>query len=204
MTAALSLPAHADGYLPDDWETREWTVDQLASFPTDLRYELIDGRLVLPSPTMLHQVLANLVWMALYKLCPPHLVVSTGTSLEINKKNEPRPDVVIARKSRGLRSPVPVEDSLLAIEVISPSSSPRDVHRKPMIYAAAGIADYLIIDPSTEPEIVLWHFRLSQTGHYELLGTATGEFSTDQPFPLTIDLQVLTATRKDFRDHGES
>src|SRR4051812_18933884 len=45
MTAALHLPAH--------WDEREWTVDDLASLPEDLRYELIDGRLVLPSPTVI-------------------------------------------------------------------------------------------------------------------------------------------------------
>ena len=44
LTAALNLP-----------DKQEWTVDDLASLPKDLRYELVDGRLILPSPTAIHQ-----------------------------------------------------------------------------------------------------------------------------------------------------
>ncbi len=44
MTAALHLP----DLLRDK---QDWTVDDLASLPDDLHYELIDGRLLLPSPT---------------------------------------------------------------------------------------------------------------------------------------------------------
>jgi hypothetical protein len=40
LTAALNLP-----------DKQDWTVDDLASFPKDLRYELIDGRLILPCPS---------------------------------------------------------------------------------------------------------------------------------------------------------
>ena len=203
MTAAVIKPAHVDGHLPDDWATREWTVDQLATLPKDLRYELIDGRLVLPSPTMFHQEIQNLVWMALRANRPSHLTVSTDTSLEINQKNEPRPDVVIARKALGFRTPVPVVDSLLAVEVVSPTSGSRDTIAKRKIYADAGIEDYLIIDPDAEPDVELWHFHLDDSGRYELVGKTSGEFTTDRPYPITIDLPELTATRKDFRDHRE-
>ena len=72
------------------------------------------------------------------------------------------------------------------------------------IYAKAGIEDYLIIDPDAEPDVELWHFRLQDTGRYELLGKTSGEFTTDRPYPIAIDLPALTATRKDFRDHKES
>jgi hypothetical protein len=43
--------------LPD---RQDWTVDDLASLPEDLRYELIDGRLILPSPTAIHQISAGM------------------------------------------------------------------------------------------------------------------------------------------------
>ncbi|WP_433688494.1 hypothetical protein ACQP0I_08800 [Micromonospora carbonacea] len=44
MTAAPILP-----------ERHEWTVDDLGDLPKDLPYELINGRLIVPSPTALHQ-----------------------------------------------------------------------------------------------------------------------------------------------------
>jgi hypothetical protein len=47
LTAALNLP-----------DKQEWTVDDLANLPKDLRYELVDGRLILPSPTAIHQDIA--------------------------------------------------------------------------------------------------------------------------------------------------
>ena len=44
MTAAPILP-----------ERHEWTVDDLGDLPKDLPYELINGRLIVPSPTAVHQ-----------------------------------------------------------------------------------------------------------------------------------------------------
>jgi Uma2 family endonuclease len=189
MTAALHLPAH--------WDEREWTVDDLASLPEDLRYELIDGRLVLPSPTVIHQEIAFLVCLALRANCPPGLVAVLDMSLEINNRNEPRPDVVVVRTTQANRTPVPVKDSFLAVEVISPGSGIRDTHTKARVYASAGIADYLIIDPMAEPDVVLWHYRLNEAGKYVLLATTSGEFTADRPYPFTIDLPALTARRKE-------
>ncbi|GGM36749.1 hypothetical protein GCM10011608_21730 [Micromonospora sonchi] len=47
MTVAPILP-----------ERSEWTVDDLGDLPKDLPYELINGRLIVPSPTALYQDLA--------------------------------------------------------------------------------------------------------------------------------------------------
>jgi hypothetical protein len=52
-------------------EKQDWTVDDLASLPKDLRYELIDGRLILPSPTGFHQILGVEIVLALRPGCPP-------------------------------------------------------------------------------------------------------------------------------------
>ena len=48
MTAASHLP-------PDYARRTDWTIDDLAGLPPDLNHELINGRLVLPSPTLFHQ-----------------------------------------------------------------------------------------------------------------------------------------------------
>jgi Uma2 family endonuclease len=117
-------------------------------------------------------------------------------SLEVNRRNEPRPDVVVVRAEHANRSPVPVKDSLLAVEVISPGSGLRDTHTKVRVYASAGIADYLIIHPLADPDVVLMHYRLTDAGEYDLLATTTGEFTIDRPYPIKIDLPALTARRK--------
>jgi Uma2 family endonuclease len=182
MTAALSLP-----------DKQDWTVDDLASLPKDLRYELIDGRLILPSPTGFHQILGVELVIALRAGCPPGYKPVPDLSLKINSHNEPRPDVVVVRKGQLTRSPVPVENALLAVEVVSPDSHFRDLHAKTKVYAAAGVENYWVIDPMFKEGIVLSWFRPGPSGEYEMIGSTCQVFTTDVPFPVTIDLPELTA-----------
>jgi Uma2 family endonuclease len=186
MTAALCLP-----------DKQDWTVDDLASLPEDLRYELIDGRLVLPSPTGFHQILGVELVIALRAGCPSGYKPVPDLSLAINRRNEPRPDVVVVRKGQLTRSPVPVEIALLAVEVVSPDSHFRDMYAKAKIYAAAGVENYWVIDPMFKDGIVLSQFRPGPSGDYEMVGSTRQVFTTDVPFPVTIDLPGLTAMQKE-------
>ena len=148
MTAALQLP----DLLRDK---QDWTVDDLASLPDDLHYELIDGRLILPSPTLMHQDLCIELVTMLRPTCPPGYRVVIDVSLEVDRRNEPRPDVVVARTAVGLHSPAPIQSALLIAEVISPTSEYRDMNAKREIFAAAGVESYWVIDPRTEEGVVL-------------------------------------------------
>src|SRR3954465_4477277 len=108
MTAALELSSllHEPNLLD---EKQDWTVDDLASLPKDLRYELIDGRLILPSPTFFHQEVCAELRSMLRPNCPAGYVPVIDVSLEVDWRNEPRPDVVVGRIADGLRSPAPIE-----------------------------------------------------------------------------------------------
>ena len=128
MTAAPILP-----------ERHEWTVDDLGDLPKDLPYELINGRLIVPSPTAVHQDLCVELLLTLRVNCPPEYLVSIDLSMRVDRRNEPRPDVVVIRRKHAGRSPVPVEDALLAVEVVSPTSTFRDMYDKAKVYAHAGI-----------------------------------------------------------------
>ena len=191
MTVALNLP-----------DKQDWTVDDLATLPEDLRYELIDGRLILPSPTAIHQILGGEVWLALRAGCPPTLVPVTDLSLKINRRNEPRPDVVVVRPGHLNRTPLPVEDAVLAVEVISAGSHFRDMYAKAKTYAAAGVANYWVIDPLFEDGIVLTEFRPGPSGDYELTSSTNGVFTSDVPFRVTIDLPALTAKLRALDEQG--
>jgi Uma2 family endonuclease len=185
MTAARNLP-----------DPQDWTVHDLASLPKDLRYELIDGRLILPCPTGFHQILGIEVVLALRAQCPPDYAPVTDLSLKINERNEPRPDVVVVPVGRLNRSPVPAEDAILVVEIISADSHFRDMHAKTRVYAAAGIARYWVIDPLFEDGIVLTEFQPDACGEYEIVSSTDKVFVTDVPFPVTIDLPALTERRK--------
>lgn len=182
-------------------ERREWTVDDLAELPKDLNYELINGRLVLPSATPLHQDTCVRVLLALEANCPPEYVISIDQSLEVDRRNEPRPDVVVVRVEHAARSPVPVQDALLAVEVLSPSSTFRDMYEKSGVYARAGIATYWVVD-ALHPTMTLTEFLLGEDGAYRP-GAHTDEvFTTERPWKVTLDLPALTARRARVLERG--
>jgi len=177
--------------LPD---RREWTVDDLAELPPDFRYELINGRLIVPSPTALHQDLMGDAWLALRAACPPEYVVSMDQSIKVNQRNEPRPDIAAIRVEYANRSPVPVDGVVLAVEVISPESTFRDMYEKAHVYARAGVATYWVIDPLHQP-MTLTEFLLGPNGDYEFGVHTAGVFTTERPWPVTLDLPALTERR---------
>jgi Uma2 family endonuclease len=184
MTAAPILP-----------ERDEWTVDDLAELPKDLNYELINGRLILQSPTAPHQDLCVRVLLALEAHCPPDYFAVIDLSLRVDRRNEPRPDVVVVRPEHIDRSPVPIEDVILAVEIISPSSVFRDMYDKAHVYARAGVETYWVVDPLHE-KMTLTEFRLGPNGDYDAGAHTDGVFSTGRPWHVTIDLPALTRRRR--------
>ena len=186
MTAALRLP---------DLDRQDWTVDDLASLPEDLRYELIDGMLILSSPSLTHQHLGLRICTALEVDCPADLVVVPDMSLRVDYRNEPRPDIVVAGPAHADQTPLPVEDAVLAVEIVSPTSHIRDTYAKLRGYAHAHVAYYWIVDPLYDRGIVLNEYRLAEGGGYDLVCTTSKLFTTDEPYPVTIDLPALTARR---------
>jgi Uma2 family endonuclease len=192
MTAALQLPSLLD-------EKHDWTVDDLASLPKDLRYELIDGRLILPSPTHFHQEVCAELRSMLRPNCPPGYRPVIDVSLAVDQRNEPRPDVVVGRMSDGLHSPAPIEGALLLVEVVSPTSHFRDMHAKVRTFAAAGVGSYWVVDPTFAGGVVLTEFRLGDNGQYDLVTSTNKVFTTDVPYPVTIDVPALTELLEEYR-----
>ena len=192
MTAALNLP-----------DQQEWTVDDLAGLPKDLRYELVDGRLILPSPTAIHQDIALEVLLALRAHCPPGLMVVYDLSLKVDQRNEPRPDVVVIRPDHADVTPLPVQDAVLAVEVVSTWSLIRDMYAKATVYAAAGVASYWVIQPAGDTT-VLTEFRPGDNGIYEIFRSTEKVFTTEVPYPVTVDLPRLTARRKGLLERSRS
>ncbi|MFF0155625.1 Uma2 family endonuclease [Micromonospora sp. NPDC005203] len=183
MTAAPILP-----------ERHEWTVDDLGELPKDLPYELINGRLIVPSPTALHQDFCVRLLLAVEVNCPPEYLVSFDLSMRVDRRNEPRPDVVVIRRKHAGQSPVPVEDALLAVEVVSPTSSFRDMYDKAKVYAHAGIRSYWVVDPFQE-RVTLTEYSLGSNREYEQVAHTEDLFVTEQPWKVSVDLPALTSRK---------
>ena len=192
MTAALQLPSLLD-------EKQDWTVDDLANLPKDLRYELIDGRLILPSATQFHQDICLELINMIRPNCPSGYRVIFDLSLEVDRRNEPRPDVVVRPTTSGLRSPVPIEGALLLVEIVSPTSHVRDMHAKAKLFASAGVEHYWVVDPTFKGGVVLTEFRIGADGRYDIATSTNKVFTTDEPFPIVVDLPALTALREEYR-----
>ncbi|WP_432904523.1 Uma2 family endonuclease [Micromonospora matsumotoense] len=186
MTAARILP-----------ERHEWTVDDLGDLPKDLPYELINGKLIVPSPTLLHQDMCVELLLALRVNCPREYQVGIDLSMRVDRRNEPRPDVVVVRRGNATRSPLPVEDALLAVEVVSPTSTFRDMYDKAKVYAHAGVRSYWVVDPLQE-RITLTEYALGPGGRdYEQITHTEDLFVTESPWKVSVDLPALTARKND-------
>ena len=121
--------------------------------------------------------------------------MSFDLSMRVDRRNEPRPDVVVIRRRHAGQSPVPVEDALLAVEVVSPTSTFRDMYDKAKVYAHAGVPSYWVVDPLQE-RVTLTEYTLGAGGRdYEQITHTEDLFVTERPWKVSVDLPALTARR---------
>lgn len=168
--------------MPDQ---RMWTVDDHIELPDDVRYELVNGSLRYLEYTAIHQHLVVEVWQAVRERCPVDWLASAQLSLAVDRHTELRPDVLAVRSEHANRSPVPVEDAILAIEIVAERSEVDDIAVKSRIYADAGVT-YWVVDLLGE--------AISLAGAAPEPTTTTA-LIVSEPWPITIDLAALTAWR---------
>lgn len=178
------------------------TVDDIADLPEDLRYELIDGRLVLsPHALPIHQLISQGVAFAIEQHCPDDLVVNLEQAVLLNRRNELRPDVMVFREEGAGRSPVLAADVLLVVEVISSTSRFTDPGDKLKRYADLGIPVYWLLDPLA-PWVTFTQFRLGPDGTYECCLQTHDLVTIDRPWEITLDLPAWTSRRDRINDRA--
>ena len=182
MTAALSANPPSGG----------WTTDDLDAMPEDnVRRELLDGvLLVSPSPSSIHQVIAMRLGVTLEQTCPEHLFVSQANDVQISRRRQLIPDVLVttfeaARRGTGKFAAAEV---VLAVEIVSPTSQSMDRVLKPALYAKAGIPSYWVIE--IEDELTVYTYQLVNEV-YQLSGTFKDTVEADQPWQIQISIDRL-------------
>lgn len=154
---------------------RTYTYDDLADTPEDgQRYEIIDGELfVSPSPVLDHQRVVGRLYRWLADLVDAQQLgeVFIGpTDVFFSERNVVVPDVlfVAAKRSDILHRRYVAGAPDLVIEVLSPKTRRIDLGRKKALYAAFGVAEYWIVDPSART-VAIWSLV---DGEYEPVAQA--------------------------------
>jgi Uma2 family endonuclease len=137
---------------------RGWTAEEvrehLLSDRRWPRYELIDGELIVTSPSFAHEKLCMWLYHCLYDYLRAEPVGKAHVSLPADLALIPgtisQPDVFVPpiAEERSAREWCDFKHLLLAIEVLSPSTARYDRGLKRIHYQAAGVEEYWIVDPS--------------------------------------------------------
>ena len=154
------------------------TYEDYCLLPDDKRFELIDGEFyeMAPSPITVHQrtllFLARLLsdWVDLHGLgevfiAPFDVILSEHDTFQpdVLFVSEARRSIITHRACEGAPD--------LVVEILSPSTSQRDLGIKRNRYALFGVREYWIVDPVACSLEVL----ALREGDYVSLGTHTGE-----------------------------
>lgn len=167
-------------------EPAHFTLADLETLPDDgNRYELVDGTLlVTPAPLPIHQTAVVELTYALRHHCPDDLkVLVAPTDYQPTPTRSVLPDVLVCHRKdvgpKALEKPL-----LLAVEVLSQSTSLADRVLKRRLYEQAGVTSYWIFDPANEELTVL---ELDVDTYVErAVVTGKDAFEAELPFPVRI------------------
>ncbi len=184
-------------FSPDISQPHHWTVAEYMQLDDDQRYEVYEGELVMvPSPNIFHQ----------------RSITRLGTFIDAHAAEHDLGEVFVAPFDVVLTQDTVVQPDLtfvakdrlaelfdghcitgapdLVVEVLSPSTEQRDRHRKRDLYAKAGAAWLLFVEPKAQFVEVL---HLDKHGRYVIESSAAGDdMLTIGLFPdLGIDLSTV-------------
>ena len=138
------------------------TIEKLLALPDDgLRHELLDGvHVVTPAPSLLHQRTLRALLEHLRTVLTGRAEVEmfwSPADVVLGPRTLVQPDLFVVRRTPGqpLKRWADVGIPLLAIEVLSPTTAPRDRGAKRRIYQRAGVGEYWIADPDARTIEVL-------------------------------------------------
>ena len=176
MTPVMPLEMPVDG----------WTVDDLPD--DELRYELVDGGLLVTPPAVpQHREVAQALAQLLAPALPGAWRAVAPQGLHLDARNYRVPDVLVYDRAASARGRIPPADVHLAVEIMSPGSVSTDRVAKPAQYAAAGIGHFWRLE--LDPLLLVVH-RLAGDA-YEVVGRLTDEVVLDVPVPVAFRLAAL-------------
>ncbi|MBS2961701.1 Uma2 family endonuclease [Actinocrinis puniceicyclus] len=194
---------HHEDYAIPYWVSENVTVHMWQAMPESLcrRLEVVDGRAVLlGSPTDDHQGAALSLGIGLRSHArayaqasgrPVDALYGYDLRLRTDPLHHRRPDVIVYGQAPGRGLPTP-SDTLLVVEVVSPSSRVIDTVHKSAEYAAAGVPHYWTVETGDGSICAIsWYALPDGDKRYRLRAQWTPQLTpegiwTDAPFPIRI------------------
>jgi Uma2 family endonuclease len=158
--------------------------------------ELVDGVLIeMPPARRSHQMIAARLAVALDADCPPRYAVTLDNEILISPTHVRRPDLLIVTAKAADRNDyrwLP-EETLLAIEIVSPGTKKSDREVKPKVYAGAGIPSYWRIEQ--EPVVVRTYTLDPVRMAYWPTGRFNDVIKVDRPWEIELPVSEITPPR---------
>lgn len=162
------------------------TYDDYCRTPDDVRYELIEGELlIVPSPNVYHQRISGQLERILRDWIEPRglgEILDAPLDVVLSEHNVVQPDILYVSRDR---FEIIKEANIwgapdLVVEILSPSTSERDRVKKRRVYALYGVEELWLVDPENKT--------------VEVASRREAEFVTMQIYPMgaTLVSQVLT------------
>ena len=134
--------------------------------PTEKRYELVNGELIeMPAESDINQRIAMFLLAYFLRQGTPHYCLRTGLEIAVSGTftTVRLPDLALLSEAAVLalegasRSIITYDmpPPQLVVEVVSPGQASHDYRHKRSEYAARGISEYWIVDPSKDQVLIL-------------------------------------------------
>jgi len=140
------------------------TAEQFDNYPfeEDKRYELDEGELIeMTRPAYKHNRILRKLVVSLDAYLTKHgagevLISENLYALSANTRRSPDVAIILGDRYEELKDAkvIPITPEIAA-EVLSPSETPRMIHRKLKQYFAAGVKEVWLIDPDSR-EVEIW------------------------------------------------
>lgn len=132
---------------------REWTADDVELLPDDgNRYEVVDGELfVTPAPSLRHQAVLDAFHARLRDFARKTRIgfaFFAPGDVPVDRRNLVQPDLFVLPPTNGKRPDdwKSARLPILVVEILSATTSRRDLGAKRDLYRRAGVAEYWIVD----------------------------------------------------------